>query len=58
MSIRRPLIFVAASVGLLGAAAGCSGNSPTAVGTTDIANPPVRDTSGFIPPASGPTMSP
>ena len=51
MSIRRSLIFVAVSVGLLGAAA-CNG-SPTAVSTTDIANPPVRDTSGFIPPGGG-----
>ena len=50
MSIRRSLVFVAASVGLLGSAAACSGNSPTAVTTAGIANPPVRDTSGFIPP--------
>jgi hypothetical protein len=48
MSIRRPIIFAAASVSLLVSAAACSGNSPTAA-TTDIA-PPARDTAGFIPP--------
>lgn len=47
MSIRRPVIFAAASVSLLVSAAACSGNSPTAA--TDIA-PPARDTAGFIPP--------
>jgi len=51
MSIRRPLIFVAASAGLLGAAAGCgSSGSPTATTPIDEPNPPVRDTSGFITP--------
>ena len=51
MSIRRTLILAAASTGLLGAAAGCSGGSPTGATPMDIADPPVRDTSGFIPPA-------
>jgi hypothetical protein len=48
MSIRRPFILVAASATLLGAAA-CSGGSPTGADSMSIANPPVRDTSGFIP---------
>lgn len=50
MSIRRPLIFVAASVGLLGAAVGCNGGSPTGATPMDIAHPPMRDSTGFIPP--------
>ena len=52
MSIRRnlrPFIFVAAGAGLLGTAAACNGGSPTGATPMDIANPPVRDTSGFIP---------
>jgi hypothetical protein len=52
MSIRRsirPLVFVAASVSLLGTAAACSGGSPTGADAMNVANPPVRDTSGFIP---------
>jgi hypothetical protein len=50
MSIRRPFILVAASATLLGAATACSGGSPTGADSMSIANPPVRDTSGFIPP--------
>jgi hypothetical protein len=48
MSIRRLIIFGAASVGLLGSAAACSGTSPTAPVTN--VTPPARDTAGFIPP--------
>lgn len=50
MRVKRSLIIVAASVGLVGGAVGCSGGSPTlADNGSGVAPVAPRDTTPFVP---------